>query len=289
MAYERDYDNVSITDPNVPFSYISKRKISSAEIQALKIPRWHEQIELKLILSGCGEISCGSKLFLANKGELVIVNSCELHSVTPIGNEELCYHLLMISPSLLYSEIIGMHLKDNKLCFNNHIQGDTVCNKLFTLLFDELMSKEQSYELAATGYISLLFSELLRNHRANTPTQAIDGNLEMYAEILAPAFSIISESYASEINLKSLAEACGKSVYYFCHIFKNLTGKSVIAYLNEYRINKAELLLCSTELSVADIAASVGFFDQSYFSKIFKKIKGQTPSECKKSKFLSPL
>ena len=56
-------------------------------------------------------------------------------------------------------------------------------------------------------------------------------------------------------------------------------GKSPIDYLTEYRINEACKLLRAGNLSIAEVAISVGFFDQFYFSRVFKRAKGMPPSK----------
>ena len=55
-------------------------------------------------------------------------------------------------------------------------------------------------------------------------------------------------------------------------------GQSPIDYLTSYRISEACYLLKNSQLSIAEIAVSVGFFDQFYFSRVFKKTKGVPPS-----------
>ena len=55
-------------------------------------------------------------------------------------------------------------------------------------------------------------------------------------------------------------------------------GQSPIDYLTDYRISEACYLLKNSNLSIAEIAVSVGFFDQFYFSRVFKKVKGVPPS-----------
>ena len=59
-------------------------------------------------------------------------------------------------------------------------------------------------------------------------------------------------------------------------------GVSVIDYIVRRRISKAEIMLANSGLSVKDVAYSVGFSDQMYFSRVFKRIIGKTPSEFRK-------
>ena len=66
---------------------------------------------------------------------------------------------------------------------------------------------------------------------------------------------------------------------YFCSIFKKETGSTFINYLNSYKIEKSKELLKNPNLSLLDIALSVGFNNQSYYSTVFKKITSKTPLE----------
>jgi two-component system, response regulator YesN len=69
------------------------------------------------------------------------------------------------------------------------------------------------------------------------------------------------------------------SVKYLSRAFKNITGRNFSDYLSEIRMNKAKELLEKTQLTVYDIAISVGYGDPQYFHRVFKKYFGVTPNE----------
>ena len=75
------------------------------------------------------------------------------------------------------------------------------------------------------------------------------------------------------------AKAVGVSRSHLYRVFMSNVGQSPIDYLTGYRISEACSLLKNTGLSIAEIAVSVGFFDQFYFSRVFKKVKGVPPSK----------
>ena len=79
------------------------------------------------------------------------------------------------------------------------------------------------------------------------------------------------------ITLNQLAEMVYLSPSYLSRIFTKETGNSFNDYLNAVRINKAKSLLKYNDLRVADVANAVGFDDQSYFTKVFRRITGVTP------------
>ncbi|WP_230192331.1 helix-turn-helix transcriptional regulator [Paenibacillus sp. CECT 9249] len=69
---------------------------------------------------------------------------------------------------------------------------------------------------------------------------------------------------------------------YLCRLFKNETGKNIINYLNDYRMERARKLLTNPDLNVREVAASIGIENQFYFNRMFRKYYGQSPSEFKK-------
>jgi YesN/AraC family two-component response regulator len=61
------------------------------------------------------------------------------------------------------------------------------------------------------------------------------------------------------------------------NLFKQVTGQSFVAYLNGFRVKKAQDLLVNTNKSIAEISLEVGFCNQSYFTVVFRQIVGETP------------
>lgn len=89
----------------------------------------------------------------------------------------------------------------------------------------------------------------------------------------------IDSHYREDIFLDRLAEEFGCSSKYLSALIKSETGKKFSVYLTELRIRRAEDLLRHTEQGIKEIAASVGYLDQRYFNRIFKKYTGKTPTQ----------
>jgi len=88
---------------------------------------------------------------------------------------------------------------------------------------------------------------------------------------------INSSSAEITSGLKMFIAECGISAYYFYHIFNAFTSRSPIAYLSEYRIKKAEILVHSTDIGMNGNSSSVGFWGICYFSGCFKRLHGGSP------------
>ena len=98
-------------------------------------------------------------------------------------------------------------------------------------------------------------------------------------DVIAKAISIIAQSYAEDITLDYVAQQVHLNSAYFSTLFKKETGHSFKEYLNMTRIEESKRLLTTSNYSIVDIAIAVGFEDQSYFSKVFKKYTGITPKQ----------
>ncbi len=98
---------------------------------------------------------------------------------------------------------------------------------------------------------------------------------------LRKIYEYIEQSYQNPINMAEVASVANLTVPSFCNYFKKVVNQTYTDFVNEYRINKACQLLM-TECSIIDVCFACGFTNNSYFSKVFKSIKGKSPLEFKK-------
>ncbi len=89
----------------------------------------------------------------------------------------------------------------------------------------------------------------------------------------------IEAHYMEDICLQDAAAALHYSDVYFCKFFRQNFDKNFIMYLSELRVEKAKELLCDLTINIKDVSRSVGYHDSGYFTKVFKRITGVTPSE----------
>ncbi len=115
-------------------------------------------------------------------------------------------------------------------------------------------------------------------------TSEICSNMESAREkeavsIIEKAKSYIRDNYKKDISLDEVSREVDISPYYFSKLFKQETGGNFIEYLTEVRLRNARELLKDSGLSIKEICAESGYSDPNYFSRIFKKYEGVTPSE----------
>jgi two-component system, response regulator YesN len=100
--------------------------------------------------------------------------------------------------------------------------------------------------------------------------------------IIRRALGVIEERYAGDLTAEQVAVEVGLSPNYFSHLFKKVRGQGFKDHLNEVRIRKAEALLATGGRKVYEVAHLVGFADYKYFSAVFKKVTGHSPTRLEK-------
>lgn len=100
-----------------------------------------------------------------------------------------------------------------------------------------------------------------------------------HLDLLSRAISYIRSNYMHKITLEDVARHVMLSPSYLSKLFKEELGTNFNRFLTSVRIERSRVLLLSDELTIAEIAECSGFFDQSYFNKVFKRETGLTPKK----------
>jgi AraC-like DNA-binding protein len=236
---------------------------------------WHEEIELQYVVDGGAHPLCNLQPKELKKGDILFVNSNELHAgnVAPLNVEFYCFHI--------NKEFFSNHIGNEHVVFNNVIR-DTEC----AALLDEVIRLSHTDDFKARIAISRVMYEFFELCAERHTTAVLgEGDFKKHFKRLDKfndMVKFIEEHSAEPLTVTSVAEKFFVTPSYFAHFFKKKSGKSVIQYLNEVRILKARLLLEQEDIAVSEIALQVGFDDINYFSRKFKQIVGQTPTDYKR-------
>ena len=102
------------------------------------------------------------------------------------------------------------------------------------------------------------------------------------SDIIQKAIDFVNANYMKRITLQDMADYVFLSPTYFSKVFKDETGQTPIGFLTAVRVEAGKRLLRNPEVSISDIPGMVGFEDQSYFTRVFKKTESQTPADYRK-------
>ena len=267
-------------NPDNPQLFISEaRKVLGRD------SRWHEAIEIKYVLKGRINIMLETDVISADEGEIVFINPYEVHSNVPTdGSGE--YALIMVG--LDYFDSVGISninlrrlMIDSQLRIKRRIKNPEIAKTIEKIIQENSLQKDYS-DILISALMQQLFATLFRDEQFIYDTSSIKDRAKNYKTI-EPAVIMLRDDYRKNFSGDSLAHACSLNRDYFCRVFKKAMGKTPIEYQNECRIRMADLLLKQGNMTIKEIAQNVGFEDVSYFSRVYKKIKGISPTQ-KKSK-----
>lgn len=163
-------------------------------------------------------------------------------------------------------------------------QSHPVHDKLAALMeesYFEYSDKDVCYKLPIRANIYLMITALLRYYCGSKD----EGDRMVYHNVLRlrPVIDYLAEHFTEKTYIEKLADMITVSPDYFTKMFKDSIGKTPIDYINAMRVNLSMLLLCSTNMSMAEIADTIGFCNPNYFHKIFKQYMGTSPLAYRKS------
>lgn len=116
-------------------------------------------------------------------------------------------------------------------------------------------------------HLSMISNQVLVQHNNTEPP------------VITRAKEFILEHQAEDLSLGQIARAVNSSTFYFCKMFKRVTGINFTDYLSRVRIEKSKNLLLNPNLRISEIAFEVGFQSLTHFNRVFKKILGQSPTQ----------
>ena len=148
---------------------------------------------------------------------------------------------------------------------------------LFKEMINELQTCRTGYEELLAMYlrqILILVQRTLQEHGTSINTHI--------QEEMEYARRYFNEHYNEQISIEDYAQSRNMSVSWFQRSFKQIVNYSPMQYILTIRMNNAASLLESTDYSMAEISAIVGYDNPLYFSRLFKKQKGVSPSEYRK-------
>ncbi len=187
----------------------------------------------------------------------------------------------------LQQQIRGMFVKTSQMHSGYSLVYFSLCQTLFSMFWNvvpvsstDLAPEESAFHSALEQCSSVeeLHSTLLR-HTTEAYKKQYDINSFSTNAAISVAKRFIHEHYAEKITLAQIAKLVYLTPVYFSMLFKRETGSNFNNYVQEYRIVISKRLLQQIDLPIADVAESVGIPDTSYFSRIFKKAVGVSPTE----------
>ncbi|MBQ8673186.1 MAG: helix-turn-helix transcriptional regulator [Bacteroides sp.] len=141
-----------------------------------------------------------------------------------------------------------------------------------TLLHNIVKNKQRAFcdKVESRGIVYQLIARFLKH--AQPKSEVSDDRMQ---KVLA----YIRKNLHTSISIEQLANTACLSKDHFIRLFKRTTGSTPLHYINQKKVEKAQLLLLTSKLSIKSIALALAFEDHSYFNRLFRKTTGMTPQQ----------
>jgi len=248
---------------------------------------WHDELEFIYVEKGDLVININGTNKIAPEGGVYLINSQEIHQITAITPNSLHY-AIVFDPKIIRFEWYDpagqkyiTPLIKGKVKYPFHFNDFEEIKQIIVKEMQDAVNahtqKKAGWQITVKASLLKIIATLIEHETLELIDTSADKDNQK-AIFTKTIMTHIHENYAEKITIDDLAKVANLSTQYFCKVFKSIFEKTAIEYINEYRIEKACLLLTQTDDKIIDVAFSVGFDNFSYFIRKFKELKGITPS-----------
>lgn len=274
--------------PDIPI-YIREDNLS--EYPDMKaICHWHEDIELIYVMEGKMDYQINGRSILLQDQDCIVINSRQLHYGYSHHHQECRFSCIRFHPKLLganlfvYKNYVGPFIENKGIEYlyydksGSHKPVRELVNRILLLK----SGQEDAYELEIIGILHQLWRILFCQCRPMISQDTVPDQSDLGLQ--KKMVSYIYEHYRDTVTLEEIAASASISRSKCCIIFKQYLQQSPIDFLNSYRLEMSRRLLENTDFNITQIAVSCGFNHLSYFSKIFLREFGCTPTEYRRNR-----
>lgn len=246
------------------------------------IAHYHSAIEIIFMQEGTGSFYINNQSYNLNENDILIVNSNNIHSGKAEKNS--IYQCILFNLNIFeimhednfYKQYIPA-LTDSSLEFVPYIDANVNDYQSIRHIVKLIIEKNN---VNNTFYVRGCLMQLL-NELANLSLIIKANSVSYHKNInsLKKVIDYMQKNYQHKISIKELAKISNFSQQYFCEYFKKNINETPVDFLNMIRIRAATQLLLKTDMRIIDISYETGFNNFSYFSKVFQKITGLSPSK----------
>lgn len=280
--------------PEGPYPVNGFRNVSPAGAAGRNVLflHWHDHFEIICMVAGKAVFHIDSQPYETVPGDLLIVPGGGLHVGYAATAEPVEFVSIVWNRSLLegpasdpiHEQYLSPYL-DGRLRFpvrlDKHAADYPAYRAIVGRILEEFDRRASAYELVVKAELLLLLTLLSRACLAEHGVDAANaGNrrIERFKSLILH----IQSHYREPLTVSEAARMVHLNPYYFCKVFKAATGRTFVDFVNRCRMDEAERLLSGGGMTVTEVAERVGCGNLNYFTRLFKRIKGMTPSEARK-------
>lgn len=257
---------------------------------------WHERLELFLPMAGRGTFVMGERRVGFEAGDVLVIDNMRLHGVEEFHGAARKAVVITFAPAFVFT--IGSPFCDSLFLAPFYSQPELAepivrsTDRLSPSLHDALAklvgcyfepSEGLTYRAGCKAFLLETLYVLTSRFPAPPSARAEYLRRQEEARLLGKLQDYLLRHLSERIPVAAACSILGMGESKFAKYFKAATGETFVAYLTRLRVERARQMLEESTKSVAEIAAEVGFGDQSYFDKMFRRHFQRTPRDIRRA------
>ncbi|WP_028609365.1 AraC family transcriptional regulator [Paenibacillus harenae] len=239
-------------------------------------PKVYDFYLMHIVLGGKGVFICEGNRHELQAGDTFLIEPEQLISYESDGDEPWRYRWVAFNGTNSAELTAGAGFRSGQQVVR--LAKWRKAGVLFRRIYDTFRGGGAAADMKAAGYLHLLMAEYKTQLLPQDDGAPRTGQAES-DRLLQQVAHYLSTQYAHPVSIEQMAESLGYNRAYLSRLFKQRTGVSPVTFLLKLRIDTARRMLRERpELTVEQIAASVGLQDALYFSKQFRRLHGQSPT-----------
>lgn len=295
MTYPRElWENTRLEHKTYPIQLFRNHAHDIKPNECILYLHWHEHFEIIFMRQGSGVFHIDSKPYVVHAGDVIIIPGGGLHVGYALSHEEIYYDCIVLNASLfndwvhdpVHAKFVAPYLEGRLRFPVKPAEQDEACVSYYSLLDEaiaELSAKPPAYQLVVKSKLHAFFTLMSRTFLDHPNTGKLTEPYFMNRDRFKLLIERVESNFCEKITIEQAAKQVSLNPYHFCKLFKKLTGRTFIEYVNVCRMNEAERLLRENNDTITEIAAKVGCDNPNYFTKLYKQYKGMTPSQARQT------
>jgi len=257
-------------------------------------PHGHDFVELVYVNAGAAVHVHGSRRYPIFAGDCFVIAPGERH-----GYDE--RNGLHITNVLFFPSILSAHLADLRTMrgfmrfftieplfrsesdFRHKLHLGATQQRQASGLIDtlkrELARCPEGYRSLCTSLLVQVVVLICRSYEQMTGARVVSEEFDRRQGMVEAAISYLEQHYGGEVSVEDVARSAFISPSRLSHVFRDTTGMSLFDYLTQIRIDRAQHLLAESDKTVAEICFELGIQSPTYFTRLFRRMTSQSPSQ----------
>ncbi|MDO5520821.1 MAG: AraC family transcriptional regulator [bacterium] len=261
-----------------------------------KCLHFHNCLEIGLCESDSGTLEFLNTSYPFHEGDVTVIPSNIAHTTYSSPGTASKWSYLFIDMEKFIYPVFSLEFVSKSSLIQNVVQSQSgifsrekhpEVYDLVVYIIRVLEKKVPNYEYICGNLFSVLLITILNIYNTSENSDSINKEKPDNSFSIAPALEYIQKNYMLDFPITSLADMCNMSYTHFRRTFASVMGTGTLEYLIRIRIEKASLLLRTTDMPILHISETVGFTSLSSFNRHFNSIVGESPRDWRKRMSIS--